>query len=399
MDSPVTQPLNRGKLSRAVFESVASLIVADLDTLDARLAEGHERVSIALAARSAYTRMFGATPAQEPLSARDLGLDRPPAYDPLAVTLSEGIVEVVDEDALPIGADVERGHLAAGASRLTLVPVPNAGGIGGALVIIDAPPGTKRRRAAARHLTVFAGVVGRVEQRRKVALLLERQAEVQRTREAHRRMRTLAEHLEADTRALRERVAATLHDRVAQDLAAAQALIQQASAAEPVDRAGLNRAAALLRTVQRRIDQFVAEVNPPILSHIGLPQALEQLMASLTGDAGSVTLQGAKGFGRPSAAVEAAAYWSTQELIRMALRHTPPNAIRVRLSREAGEVRVDVTPSPGEDGPDGEYARVLADRLRLAGGDLLLTPGHACVRLPDLPPRLGDTYAVLPSPL
>jgi PAS domain S-box-containing protein len=174
---------------------------------------------------------------------------------------------------------------------------------------------------------------------------------------ADQRGKLVADALDAEDRA-RQRIAEALHDDVLQDLLAARQDLAEALEEAPREsvaraREGLVRATMMLR-------EAVAELHPVTLSHGGLGAAVKAVADRAARRAGfvcdlDVTPAGAGVHDRVVLGL-------VRELLENAAKHAGASRVRVRVSRQGGEIRVVV-----EDDGVG----IPADRL-----DAALAEGH-----------------------
>ncbi|HMN99517.1 MAG TPA: PAS domain S-box protein [Miltoncostaeaceae bacterium] len=184
-----------------------------------------------------------------------------------------------------------------------------------------------------------------------------RAAEEQVARLAEQRGKLVADALDAEDRA-RQRIAEALHDDVLQDLLAARQDLAEALEEAPREsvvraREGLVRATVMLR-------EAVAELHPVTLSHGGLGAAVKAVADRAARRGGfvcdlDVTPAGAGVHDRVVLGL-------VRELLENAAKHAAASRVRVRVSRQGGEIRILV-----EDDGVG----IPAERL-----DAALAEGH-----------------------
>jgi len=226
--------------------------------------------------------------------------------------------------------------------------------------------------------------------------LLRRLEEAQRQRE-----RVLERTVEASD-AERRRIAGTLHDGPVQELVAtsfaAAGAAERASAHGYAALAGeLRVLAAAVRANVGVLRSLLVDIYPPSLAGAGLASSLADLAASTAGRGVQLDLDldlaADLGLAQDE---ERLVYRVTQETLRNAATHAAPCRARVRLSREAGLVVLEVLDDgPGFDlsvldGPrEGHLGlRVLIDLAADAGAELAVAsaPGRGTRWRLALPP-------------
>jgi signal transduction histidine kinase len=153
-------------------------------------------------------------------------------------------------------------------------------------------------------------------------------------------------------------------------------------------------AARMLRAASEELELALAELrelarglHPAVLADRGLAPALETLASRAPLP---VSVEGVPDE-RLAEPVEAAVYFVVAESLTNAVKHAEASALRVRMSRETGELRVEIA-DDGRGGADPRKGdatglRGLADRVEALGGRLAL----------DSPPGAGTVVrAVLP---
>ena len=166
----------------------------------------------------------------------------------------------------------------------------------------------------------------------------------------------------------RRRIAADLHDRVVQDLAATS--IALAGAAVAAQRNGhgdesdrLHLAADAVRAGIRSLRSLVVDIHPPNLRRTGLATALGDLAAATSArgvDATVVVDDGAvRGLGGPA---EQFAFRVAQEALRNAITHGGARAIELRLARHRDDHGADLLSlSVADDGVGFDPAATAPD--------------------------------------
>ena len=191
----------------------------------------------------------------------------------------------------------------------------------------------------------------------------------------------------------RRRLERNLHDGAQQRLVAiaVQLRVLEKRLGEP------DKAIALLRGAATELEQALAELrelarglHPAVLADRGLAAALETLASR---SPLPLELEGVPE-GRLAEPLEAAAYFVVAESLTNAVKHAEASAVRVRMTTEAGELRVEIS-DDGRGGADpasgGTGLRGLADRVEALGGHLTLEspPGAGTTVRAELP--LGPT--------
>lgn len=205
----------------------------------------------------------------------------------------------------------------------------------------------------------------------------------------------------------RRRIAATLHDGVVQELAASSFAL--AGAAE---RAGRSRAPELaeplhgasetVRASIKGLRSLLVEIYPPSLQTSGLAAALADLVGGLAARGTEVRLDLAEEatVGLP-AEREQLIYRVAQETVRNAVVHADADEVLVRLSRDGGDVVLEVADDGvGFDVPailsapsEGHFGvRLLSDVATSAGAllEVRSAPGHGCRWRLTVPSEVRD---------
>ena len=173
----------------------------------------------------------------------------------------------------------------------------------------------------------------------------------------------LLEHAVDASAAERRRIAATLHDGVVQELAAASFTVGGAAARAEADGDGplasrLHEAAAAVRSTIGGLRSLLVDIYPPSLASSGLVAVLTDLAATARTRDIAVTLQvpddGRSGLDE---AGERLVYRVAQESLRNATKHSAAQEIVLALTVEPKVVRLTVA----DDGIGFDAAAVLAE--------------------------------------
>jgi signal transduction histidine kinase len=180
----------------------------------------------------------------------------------------------------------------------------------------------------------------------------------------------------------RQRIAATLHDGVVQELAAASFTV--AGGAETAAARGdaaladeLRDAAAAVRTGIGGLRSLLVDIYPPALRSAGLPAALRDLVATMGGRGPAVVLHvdedAAAGL---SPDEQAAVFRIVQELLRNVLHHARAEHVEVALGCSGEEVLVKVADDgvgfdPATATTEGHFGlRLMTDLVTATGAGL-----------------------------
>lgn len=208
------------------------------------------------------------------------------------------------------------------------------------------------------------------------------------------RERLLQRAVEASD-AERRRVAATLHDGVVQELAAASfgvagAADRLAAEGRPDLAEPVRAAAGTIRTGIQGLRSLLVDIYPPSLRQSGLEAALRDLVGGTAGRGTGVRLElPAEGLAGLSERAEQVVYRVAQECLRNAVAHSGADTVSVVLDRRGSVVVLEVaddgagfdvaavTASP----PPGHFGlRLLVDLATEARAELVVAtaPGHGC---------------------
>jgi two-component system, NarL family, sensor kinase len=192
----------------------------------------------------------------------------------------------------------------------------------------------------------------------------------------------------------RQRIAATLHDGVVQELAAASFTVAggaetAAGRGDDALAAELRDAAAAVRTGIGGLRSLLVDIYPPALRSAGLSAALRDLVATMAGRGPAVALnvdEGAAAALQPDE--QAAVFRITQELLRNVVAHARATNVSVSLQREGDQVLVTVA----DDGVGFDSDQTVAgDHFGLRLITDLATATSAGLQLQTAPGR-GTTW-------
>jgi signal transduction histidine kinase len=218
-----------------------------------------------------------------------------------------------------------------------------------------------------------------------------------RTMEDHRsRLHLLAEQQAAAEQALRQRVAAEVHDGLAQELAMARLLLGKALQAPGRDHATLSLIGEVLDGAVRHVNELTVEISPPSLRELGLPAALREAGRRLAERHQlEFELELVGPYERLSTNHEAVLYWAARELLVNVVKHARASLVHVLLEAAETHVRVVITDDgcglpPAPSGPRRGFGLFNArERLRLAGGDLTVRSQDVGTQAAIELPRVG----------
>jgi signal transduction histidine kinase len=236
---------------------------------------------------------------------------------------------------------------------------------------LDAPSGPK----------TFEARVAAQDKENGVVIIRDVTAETlaQRLVEDHRqRLMHLTEQMSRAEDTLRIRIAAEVHDGIAQEVALAKLLLAKAIAKGDPRSELMVQAMAVLEGIVGRISQINAELYPATLRGLGLPAALREIGCTLSSRHEIVFELKSDIQSRPPSELESLLYWSIRELIVNSVKHSEATKIEVRLCRERGAI-VGVVEDDGcgirqDPFPLRSGLFNIRERLRNAGGDLAFEP-------------------------
>jgi two-component system NarL family sensor kinase len=199
----------------------------------------------------------------------------------------------------------------------------------------------------------------------------------------------------------RQRIAATLHDGVVQELAAASFTVAggaetAAARGEDALAAELRDAAGAVRTGIGGLRSLLVDIYPPALRSAGLSAALRDLVATMAGRGPAVELD----VDEDAAAVlpaedQQAVFRIVQELLRNVVRHARAEHVSVSLRRDGAVVLVSVADDgvgfdPAQAMPGDHFGlRLITDLVAATGAGLRVraAPGNGTVWHLSVPTR------------
>jgi signal transduction histidine kinase len=236
--------------------------------------------------------------------------------------------------------------------------------------------------------------------RAKVRVFAELHRKARQLEDAENNLRRLSGRLMRTQDDERRRIARELHDSLGQYLAAAKMTIDRLrSTIGNVPSAG-----PLLRDAANQIDTAVVEtrtlsylLHPPLLDEIGLTSALAWYVEGFSKRSNiSVDVQVPATFGRLEPEVETTLFRVVQECLTNVHRHSGASKAYVRLTREAGTVRLEVCDEGvgiprerlADDGNLGVGVQGIQERVRQLQGHLQIASDEGkgttvIVTLPD----------------
>lgn len=242
--------------------------------------------------------------------------------------------------------------------------------------------GSYRKRDGELLLTLARQAAPAIRNARLVAELADRLEQI--NVQAQELMASRARIVHAEESA-RRRLERDIHDGVQQELVALLAKIRLARNQVDRDRPSLQR---LLEELQEGARLALADlrelaqgIHPTVLTDRGLVEALEDRFGRLPpGMSIEVTAPGLRKE-RFSAAVEGAAYFAACEAVANAMKHASAKRVEVRLSRDGGQLMVEVVDDGVGFAPDrakGSGLRGLEDRVEALGGRLEIGSEPQC---------------------
>ena len=202
-------------------------------------------------------------------------------------------------------------------------------------------------------------------------------------RNAEKELRTLAAGLIELQEKERKAVAEALHDDAGQQLTYLTILLDQARQSHVApDARTLDQLSEVARKILQMIRTLSASLSPAELSRIGLPGAVQGMIAEFTARTRVPVSFAASGvYDTYSFEVSLAAYRIVQEALTNAARHAQPRSVSVTMRSEAGLLNVQVHDDGKgfsvDDSPLSLGLLSMRERARTAGGkiEIASSPG------------------------
>ncbi|MDD4889383.1 MAG: PAS domain S-box protein, partial [Phycisphaerae bacterium] len=191
-------------------------------------------------------------------------------------------------------------------------------------------------------------------------------------------LRSMASQLSLIEERERRRLAGELHDRIGQALALARIKLGLLRKHVPAGVAGMDDVMALIEQTLQDTRSLTFQLSPPILYELGFEPAVEWLVEQIARQYAVCAEMEDDGQPKPlDDDVRVVLFQATRELLVNAARHSRAPRIRVRLSRDGGHIRIQVSDNgAGFDvagaskGRGGFGLFSLRERLRHLGGSL-----------------------------
>ena len=261
--------------------------------------------------------------------------------------------------------------------------------------------------------TLIAGLlVQRVRRRRVETALRDSEAAL---RQSYEQAQDLAGRLITAQEAERSRIGRDLHDDVCQRLAVL-AIMQsglkndlRGSTLQPGVEEALTSLQERTATLATDVRNLSHDLHPGVLEHAGLVPVLKAHCDEFARQQKiDVTFSAGEGVSSVDGAAALCVYRVTQEALTNAGRHANASAVRVRLSRTAATVELEVVDNgigfeAGSRTQRGLGLRSIDERVRFNKGIARVEsrPGHGTsvfVHLPSQCPRQGICRPLLPGP-
>lgn len=194
------------------------------------------------------------------------------------------------------------------------------------------------------------------------------------------RLRALGADLANAEQRERQRLAAAIHDEVAQTLGAIKMHLEILSRAYPDASEDLSRVTSMVSDANTQVRAVMTELSPPVLQRIGLVEALQWWAGEVTRLHGldvRVTQEGS--FPRPQLYLETTLFQSTKELIHNSVKHARAREVNVhvrclgdRLEITVADDGVGFDATVVETGGDGFGLFSIRERLAYLGGEFRL---------------------------
>lgn len=257
---------------------------------------------------------------------------------------------------------------------------------------------TIRRRGEFEQRLVAARRGAEEALRARAELLALKEAQYAELERMAGRLRELAARTDAQREATSRAAARSLHERVAQEIAALKLgleAVRRATDAEPLQQT-VERLTAIAAQSLTQVRELSYELYPPALEHADLPSALRAAVRDFEAVHGLHTrLQCGADLPRTDRDTKLVLYRFVEEALGNAARHGAPSRIDVDVACEHGTLSVRVADDgTGADADALERAGVVGllatrERLRHLGGELTIdsAPGRGFAVTASLAPR------------
>jgi PAS domain S-box-containing protein len=217
-------------------------------------------------------------------------------------------------------------------------------------------------------------------------------------------LRKLASELVMAEEMERKRIAVTLHDEVAQTLAAAKMRLDMLkNERDPAEsQRFFGEARELLGQSIREARALMSDISSPVLYEMGLPSALQALAEQTSAGRGiSISYSCSGDPGDLQTEIAVMIYQVVRELLQNIIKHSGARMASIRLTREDHSVRTVVADdgkgfnaadigSPGRESGFGIFS--IRERLKSFGGNVQIesAPGKGTVVTVTLPAKITD---------
>jgi len=225
-----------------------------------------------------------------------------------------------------------------------------------------------------------------VATRATVIDLSERRRAEEEARRLAARLRTMTRRIVDAQECERRRLSAELHDRIGQDLAAANLdlhLIKDllVGSLPALDAARLDDAITRIEATAECVRDVAGALRPPVLDTYGLAVSLRTCAEQFARRAGiRIVVDAHSGSGHGDPRADTALFRVCQEALTNALRHSGAHAVRICLQRNDVEVRLSIADDgcgfdAGEAGAvefEGLGILGMRERMLAVGGELIV---------------------------
>jgi len=221
--------------------------------------------------------------------------------------------------------------------------------------------------------------------------LSERRRAEEEARRLAARLRTMTRRIVDAQECERRRLSAELHDRIGQDLAAANLdlhLIKDllVGSLPALDAARLDDAIARIEATAECVRDVAGALRPPVLDAYGLAVSLRTCAEQFAQRAGiRIAVDAHSGSGHGNLRADTALFRVCQEALTNVLQHAGAHQVHISLQRNDAEVRLSVVDDgcgfdAGEAGaadPEGLGILGMRERMLAVGGELIVesSPG------------------------